>query len=58
MLFVDYNSSIRDIFKQVEGVSQHGLDELFDEDVISGNKSYADAIISAKAWHQKKILLV
>ena len=56
MLFVDYNSSIRDIFKQVEGVSQHGLDELFDEDVISGNKSYADAIISAGLASKEDII--
>ena len=33
MLYLDYNSTIRDIFNQVEGVSQHGLDELFDDEV-------------------------
>ena len=47
MLYADYNSSVRDIFKQVEGVSQHGLDELFDEDVKTGEKSFADAVINA-----------
>ncbi|MEC8043893.1 MAG: GspE/PulE family protein [Verrucomicrobiota bacterium] len=47
MLYADYNSSVRDIFKQVEGVSQHGLDELFDEDVKTGEKSFADAVIHA-----------
>ena len=47
MLYADYNSSVRDIFKQVEGVSQHGLDELFDEDVKMGEKSFADAVINA-----------
>ena len=33
MLYQDYNASIRDIFKQVEGVSQHGLEQLYDEGV-------------------------
>ena len=47
MLYIDYNSTIRDIFSQVEGVSQHGLDELFDEDVREGRKSYAESIIAA-----------
>ena len=56
MLFLDYNSSIRDIFKQVEGVSQHGLDELFDEEVIAGNKSYSEVIISAGLASREDIL--
>jgi len=56
MLFLDYNSSIRDIFKQVEGVSQHGLDELFDEEVIAGNKSYSEVIISAGLASRADIL--
>ena len=56
MLFLDYNSSIRDIFKQVEGVSQHGLDELFDEEVIAGNKSYSEAVISAGLASREDIL--
>jgi type IV pilus assembly protein PilB len=56
MLFLDYNSSIRDIFKQVEGVSQHGLDELFDEEVIAGNKSYSEVIISAGLASKEDIL--
>ena len=47
MLFIDYNSSIRDIFKQVEGVSQHGLEELFDEEVVAGRRSYSESIIAA-----------
>ena len=38
MLYQDYNASIRDIFKQVEGVSQHGLEQLYDEGVKSGKK--------------------
>ena len=56
MLFLDYNSSIRDIFKQVEGVSQHGLDELFDEEVIAGSKSYSEAVISAGLASREDIL--
>ena len=56
MLFVDYNSSIRDIFKQVEGVSQHGLEELFDEEVIAGRRSYADSIIAAGLASKEDIL--
>ena len=44
MLYPDYNATIRDIFNQVEGISQHGLDELFDDDVKDGRRSYADAI--------------
>ena len=56
MLFVDYNSSIRDIFKQVDGVSQHGLEELFDEQVIAGNRSYAEAIIAAGLASREDIL--
>ena len=45
MLYQDYNASIRDIFKQVEGVSQHGLEQLYDEDVKEGKRSYAQAIV-------------
>ena len=56
MLFVDYNSSIRDIFKQVEGVSKHGLEELFDEDVIAGRHSYADVIIAAGLASREDVL--
>ena len=47
MLYLDYNSTIREIFKQVEEISQHGLDELYDDEVIEGKKSYAESIISA-----------
>ena len=56
MLFVDYNSSIRDIFKQVEGVSQHGLEELFDDEVIAGRHSYAESIITAGLASKEDIL--
>jgi type IV pilus assembly protein PilB len=47
MLYQDYNSTIRDIFKDVEGVSQHGLDELYNEEVKEGKHSYAEAIVAA-----------
>ena len=47
MLYLDYNATIRDIFNQVEEISQHGLDELYDDDVKDGRSSYADAIIGA-----------
>ena len=47
MLYQDYNASIRDIFKQVEEVSQHGLEQLYDEDIREGKRSYAEAIINA-----------
>ena len=56
MLFIDYNSSIRDIFKQVEGVSQHGLEELFDDEVIAGRRSYAESIITAGLASKEDIL--
>jgi type IV pilus assembly protein PilB len=47
MLYQDYNSTIRDIFKDVEGISQHGLDELYSDEVKEGKHSYAEAIVSA-----------
>ena len=47
MLYVDNNAEIRDLFREVDGVSQHGLDELFDQDVIEGNRSFADSVIQA-----------
>lgn len=47
MLYIDYNSTIRDIFRDVEGISQHGLDELYDDQVKEGKRSYAEAIVSA-----------
>jgi hypothetical protein len=56
MLFIDYNSSIRDIFKQVEGVSQHGLEELFDEEVVAGRHSYSESIIAAGLASKDDIL--
>ena len=46
MLYLD-NAEIRDLFREVEGVSQHGLDELFDQDVIDGKHSFAEAVINA-----------
>ena len=46
-MYIDHNSTVREIFSQVEGVSQHGLDELFDEDVRAGQKSYAEEIVRA-----------
>ncbi len=56
MLYSDYNSSIRDIFKQVEGISQQGLDDLFDEEVRAGTKSYAEALIDAGVAERSDIL--
>lgn len=56
MLYSDYNSSIRDIFKQVEGISQQGLDDLFDEEVRAGNKSYAEALVDAGVAERTDIL--
>ena len=47
MLYLDNNAEIRDLFREVEGVSQHGLDELFDQDVIDGKRSFAEAVINA-----------
>ncbi len=46
-MYIDHNSTIREIFSQVEGVSQHGLDELFDDDIRDGKKSYAEEIVRA-----------
>jgi type IV pilus assembly protein PilB len=56
MLFVDNNSEIRDLFREVEGVSQHGLDELFDQDVIDGNRSFAEAVIQAGIIQREELL--
>ena len=56
MLYVDNNSEIRDLFREVEGVSQHGLDELFDQDVIDGNRSFADAVIQAGIIQREELL--
>ena len=47
MLYLDNNAELLDLFREVDGVSQHGLDELFDQDVIEGKKSFADAIMQA-----------
>jgi len=47
MLYLDNNAEIRDLFREVEGVSQHGLDELFNQDVIEGKRSFAEAVIQA-----------
>jgi len=56
MLYVDNNSEIRDLFREVDGVSQHGLDELFDQDVIDGNRSFADAVIQAGIIQREELL--
>ena len=47
MLYLDNNAEIRDLFREVDGVSQHGLDELFDQDVVEGKRSFADGVIEA-----------
>ena len=47
MLYIDYNSTLRDIFNQVEGISQHGLDELYNQEVKEGKRSFAESIISS-----------
>jgi type IV pilus assembly protein PilB len=56
MLFLDNNAEIRDLFREVEGVSQHGLDELFNQDVIEGKSSFADAIIQAGIVSKEDLL--
>lgn len=56
MLYLDYNSTIRDIFRQVEGVSQHGLDELYNDQVRDGSRSYAESIISAGLASREDVL--
>ncbi len=56
MLYQDYNASIRDIFKQVEGVSQHGLEQLYDDDVREGKRSYAQAIIDEGLASREDVL--
>ena len=56
MLYLDYNSTIRDIFRQVEGVSQHGLDELYNDQVRDGSHSYAESIISAGLASREDVL--
>jgi type IV pilus assembly protein PilB len=47
MLYLDNNAEIRDLFSEVDGVSQHGLDELFDQDVVEAKRSFAEAVIEA-----------
>lgn len=56
MLYQDYNASIRDIFRQVEGVSQHGLEQLYDDDVREGKRSYAQAIIDEGLASREDVL--
>ena len=56
MLYIDYNSTIRDIFRQVEGISQHGLDELYCEEVKEGRRSFAESIIGAGLATKEDIL--
>jgi len=47
MLYQDNNAEIRDLFREVEGVSQHGLDELFEQSISESKQSFAEAIIHA-----------
>ena len=56
MLYVDHNATVREIFSQVEGVSQHGLDELFDEDVKAGRRSFAEAVIGEGIATKENVL--
>ena len=56
MLYLDNNSEIRDLFREVEGVSQHGLDELFDQDVIDGKHSFAEAVIQAGIIQREELV--
>lgn len=46
-MYLDHNSTIREIFSQVAEVSQHGLDELFNDEVRQGSKSFADEVVRA-----------
>ena len=52
MLYLDYNSTIRDIFNQVEEISQHGLEELYDQEVTEGKRSYAARKYAARPARQ------
>jgi type IV pilus assembly protein PilB len=56
MLYLDNNAEIRDLFREVEGVSQHGLDELYDQDIIDGKRSFAEAIIQAGIISREDLL--
>ena len=53
---LDYNLTIREIFSQVEGVSQHGLDELFDDEIRQGKKSLASEIVRVGIATKEDIL--
>ena len=55
-MYIDHNSTIREIFSQVAEVSQHGLDELFDDEVRQGSKSFADEIVRAGIATKEDIL--
>ncbi len=55
-MYTDYNLIIRELFSQVEGVSQHGLDELFDDDVRQGEKSFASEVVRAGIATKEDIL--
>lgn len=56
MLYLDNNAELRDLFREVEGVSQHGLDELFDQDIIEGKHSFAEAVIQAGIVERSDLL--
>ncbi len=56
MLYSDNNAEIRDLFREVEGVSQHGLDELFDQEVMEGKKSFAEQLIAAGVVGREDLL--
>ncbi len=55
-MYTDYNLIIREIFFQVEEVSQHGLDELFDDEVRQGEKSFAEEVVRAGIATREDIL--
>ena len=55
-MYTDYNLIIRELFSQLEGVSQHGLDELFDDEVRQGEKSFASEVVRAGIATKEDIL--
>lgn len=55
-MYVDHNAVIREIFSQVDQVSQHGLDELFGDEVRQGRKSFADEVVRAGIASREDIL--
>ena len=58
MLYQDNNAEIRDLFREVEGVSQHGLDELFDQTIAEPGHSFADKIIDAGIISREDLLVL